>query len=151
MTRDDLSFLADALLALCERDAERPCYSEHGIKVKQRLAAMRDHRYAHCLLPQSADPLLRHECNDVFARASLTDRQANVLLRRLDGWTFEEIGREAGHSKQGAQHIFVQAMKKLTLTFRVYPFKGLSDVYRWETHRGVRRHPSGRIPLNVLR
>jgi hypothetical protein len=125
LSPDDLSFVADALLALCERGSERPWYSEEGMRVLSR------------------------ECHDVFCRAGLTRRQSVVLLQRLEGWTFEEIGRAVGGSKQGAQHVFVQAVKKIARAFRVYPFKGLSEVYRWETRRGLRRSGLGRIPLSA--
>lgn len=151
MTCEDLSFLADALLSLCERDDTRPFYSERGIRIKQKLAEIREPLYAHHVLSRGDEPLLRRECEAVFTKARLTERQTDVLHKRLEGWTFEEIGQSGGHSKQGAQHIFVQALKKLTRSFRVYPFRGLSEVYWRETHRGCSRTCSGRISTNVLR
>ncbi len=151
MTADDLSFVADALLSLCERSEERPFYSDGALRSKLRLAEQREPLYAHMVLPKGDDELLRSECHEVFLRARLTQRQFEVLNKRLDGFTFEEIGRHGGHSKQGAQSIFLQALKKLARAFRVYPFKGLSEVYRRETRRGARPQRSGRLPVNVLR
>lgn len=145
MTCEDLSFVADALLALCERTADRPFYSEETFRLKLKLAERREPLLEPIEALRTDDALLRVECRDVFREAKLTERQAAVLARRLDGWTFEEIGKEGGHSKQGAQHIFVQALKKIVRAFRVYPFKGLSDVYRDEVRRGLPRTRTGRI------
>jgi hypothetical protein len=149
LSPDDLSFVADALLALCERGSERPWYSEEGMRVKLKLAERREPQFGHLVRQTDGDPLLSRECHDVFCRAGLTRRQSVVLLQRLEGWTFEEIGRAVGGSKQGAQHVFVQAVKKIARACRVYPFKGLSEVYRWETRRGLRRSGLGRIPLSA--
>lgn len=136
---DDLSFVAEALLALCEHSFETPFYGEERLRQKRLLAEQRERRHAECVIPVPADVLLQRECEDVFRRASLTARQSDVFFRRLAGWTFEEIGSAFGNSKQAAQRVFVQALKKISRAFRVYPFKGLSEVYRWETHRGLRR------------
>lgn len=145
MSSETLSFLADALLTLCERDERRPFYTERWIRLKQQAASRREPHFAHLLQTHAGEPLLRIECDEVVRSAHLTARQFDVLNKRLDGWTFEEIGNEGGHSKQGAQNIFVQALKKLLRAFRTYPYKGLSDVYRSETRRGVRRAGSGRL------
>ena len=149
MSPNDLSFVADALLALCEKPQTRPFYSEEGMRIKLKRADWRDPLYGHLLQQKGADPLLQNECDEVFRSARLTARQTEVLMRRLEGWTFEEIGQEAGHSRQGAQHIFVQALKKIARAFRVYPWKGLAEVYRWETRRGLSRAGSGRIPQSA--
>jgi hypothetical protein len=151
MKTEDLAFVADALLALCERSDDEPYYSEDTLRAKLKLAERRDPLYAHLMLPHGDDPLLREECRCVIELAGLTRRQLDVLSSRLEGWTFEEIGRRGGHSKQGAQSIFVQALKKLTRTFRVYPFRGLSEVYWRETHRGARSCGFGRMPVHVLK
>ncbi len=145
MTREDYAFVADALLALCEKPADRPYFSEEGLRQKLKLSARRDVHFDPSHLMQADDPLLKLECQEVFAQARLTDRQALVLAKRLEGWTFEEIGQAEGHSKQNAQNIFIQALKKIVRSFRVYPFKGLSDVYRSEVRRGLSRTRTGKI------
>lgn len=145
MTTEDLKFVADALLALCEKAPQRPYYSEEGLRAKLKRAERKDPLYGHLVHHRGEDPLLKSECAEVFSRARLTPRQSEVLLRRLEGWTFEEIGNSAGHSKQGAQHIFIQALKKIARSFHVYPFRGLSEVYRWETRRGSPRAGAGKI------
>ena len=149
MTTEDLKFVADALLALCERAPQQPFYSDEGLRVKLKRAERKEALYGHLVHHRGEDPLLKSECADVFHRAKLTPKQSDVLLRRLEGWTFEEIGNVAGHSKQGAQHIFIQALKKIARSLHVYPFRGLSEVYRWETRRGSRRAGVGKIPQSA--
>lgn len=146
MLTEDLSFVAEALLAICEKDARRPYYNDERMLAKLKLAERREPKFGHLLDLKEDDPLLRSECEAVMARARLTDRQADVFAKRMEGWTFEEIGKGGGHTKQAAQHIFVQALKKIARAFRVYPLRGLSDVYRWETRRGLRRPGLGKIP-----
>lgn len=149
LSQDDLSFVADALIALCQAPPDRPCYSEPGFQIKLKQAKLREPLYGHLVQEQGEDPLLRLECREVFDMAKLTARQHDVLQRRLDGWTFEEIGRAGKHSKQAAQHIFVQALKKIARAFRVYEYKGLSEVYRQETRRGLRKGGLGKIPQSA--
>lgn len=145
MQPNDLSMIADALLSLCEGDDERPFYSEETLRYKLRQASRRDATYGFVTRSKPADALFRHEYEELIDKANLTPRQDTVLRQRMDGWTFEEIGREAGHSKQGAQHTFLQAMKKLAKAMRVYPWRGLSEVYRQETRRGQRKSGFGRM------
>jgi len=82
----------------------------------------------------------RRELMDVARAANLTPRQAAVVRMRLAGHTFEEIGREGGHTRQGAQNIFLQAVKKIGRTSHVYPYTGLPEVFEHEISRGS---PSG--------
>jgi hypothetical protein len=143
MTQEQAAFVSEALLALCERSSDRPFYSEQMLERKLKVAQQKDPLYGHLLMGRNEDEILRHECQEIFTRARLTERQASVLTMRLDGFTFEEIGRRGGHTKQGAQSIFLQALKKLTRAFRVYPFRGLNEVYRQELKRGVRSRSFG--------
>ena len=138
MTREDLAFVADALLALCEKDRRAPFYGEEAFKTKLKRSFEGDALFEHLLSRTGHDELLQHECIGVFRHAHLTRRQSDVLHLKLEGFTFEEIGHRAGHTKQGAQSIFSQALKKLVRSFHVYPYAGLSDVYRRETRRGLR-------------
>ncbi|AIE83620.1 hypothetical protein OP10G_0252 [Fimbriimonas ginsengisoli Gsoil 348] len=79
--------------------------------------------------------LIRRECFAIFRSAELTARQASVVAQRLDGLTFDEIGAARGHTKQGAHRIFCQALKKIGHARTVYPYTGLSEVYRGEIGR----------------
>lgn len=95
--------------------------------------------------PSVADWIFRKEWQFILKHAGLTDRQRDVCLQRLAGWTFVEIGRQGGHSKQGAQNIFFQALKKIRSAWRVYPYAGLSSIYRQEVARGARPAGAGRL------
>ncbi len=138
MNKEDLAFVAEALLALCERDRAAPHYSEAGFEAKLRSATRREAKFAHVAMGRGSHPMLQSECEDVIAAADLTDRQRDVLMQRLEGRTFEEIGHAGGHTKQGAQSIFVQGLKKLMRAYDVYAYRGLCDVYRDEVRRGTR-------------
>lgn len=150
MKRQDLGFVADALLTLCERDRDAPHYTERSFESKLLVARRREPRLAHLAMGRSAHPLLCSEVEAIIAEANLTDRQKTVCRLRMQGRTFEEIGRLGGHTKQGAQSIFSQAIKKLVRAQDVYPFRGLSEVYRDEVRRG-RRAGAARSLIGVGR
>lgn len=149
MTNEQLAFVADALLALSEKPTDRPFYSDEGLRSKLFVAERRDAVYGYLAASRPGDPLLISECRDVFESAGLTDRQRVVFQMRMEGHTFEEIGKARGHSKQGAQHNFILALKKLLRAFHNYPFRGLSEVYRFESRRGQRRHAP--VPARLAR
>lgn len=133
----DLGLVADSLLALCERSPDAPFYTEEALKAKDRTAAKKGEvLYLHFALLKRDDELFRRECNALFELAKLTARQAEVVSLRLDGWSFERIGLDRGGSKQANQRIFMQGIKKLARALRVYPYSGLSEIYRRETKRG---------------
>lgn len=145
MDAEDLRFVADALLALCARDRDAPFYTEQGFESKLIRVRRKESSSptAGEMVAQRADSLLAVECRDVMTAARLTLRQQEVLNLRLEGFTFEEIGRQGRTSKQGAMSIFVQALKKISRTFRDYPYAGLSEVYRCEVKRRSRGAPFG--------
>lgn len=145
MTKEDLSFVADALLALCEKDRAAPFYSEEILDIKIRRGARRDRPLAELLLRRDDEGLLANEWRGVLRLADLTDNQREVFTGRLEGLTFEELGRRRRTTKQGAQRVFVQALKKLMRAWSVHPYQGLSDVYREETRRGRRAKSFGTI------
>jgi len=138
MNREDYNFIAEALLALCEKERQAPFYSERRLEQKIRRGEQTDELAMQLARKDPNDALLQSECDEIVNLANLTHRQTHVFQLRLQGHTFDEIGRGAGHTKQGAQSIFIQALKKIVRAFRVYPYTGLSDVYRWEVRRGAR-------------
>ncbi|MCW5941634.1 MAG: hypothetical protein KIS66_05350 [Fimbriimonadaceae bacterium] len=138
MKRQDLAFVADALLTLCERDRDAPHYTERAFEGKLAVAHRREPRLAHLAMGRGGHPLLCSEIEAILVDAGLTDRQKTVFRLRAQGRTFEEIGRLGGHTKQGAQSIFSQAKKKLERAQDVYPYRGLSEVYHDEVRRGRR-------------
>lgn len=141
MHEDALRIDAELLLRLCEREPATPFYSEAELRRKLRLARLRESlaaRTAPVRRPQAGDGLLERECEAVMRRAQLTERQSSVLSMRLEGLTFEQIGCASQSSKQNAQRVFTQAVKKLARSFTSYSYTGLSDVYHREIRRGAR-------------
>lgn len=136
MKTEDLAFVADALLALCERSSTQPFYTERGYQQKLKRDLPREMIVAPLIQGKPHDQLLESEFRTIFELAKLTDRQAEVLTRKMEGYTFEQIGSERGATKQSAQNAFVQAIKKLARSFYVYPYRGLSDAYRCDIRRG---------------
>jgi len=145
MTNHDFAFVADALLALCERDRDAPFFSEEELRLRKLYENQQEVFGTQLPLINGPDWLLRDECLEIYRGAQLTKRQATVLQKRLAGFTFEEIGLRSGHSKQGAQSVFIQAIKKLARSCAVYRYVGLSEVYRRETRRGLRHSGFGRM------
>lgn len=135
MTRDHNDYAADLLLSACERDVCEPFYRNESFNVKLRRSHRRDLEIGETAMSKPFDPLLRTECLDVFANANLTARQMEIVEQWLDGWSYEEIGQASGHTRQAAQRVFTQALKKLRAAYRVYPLQGMSEVYHQLTHR----------------
>ena len=141
---EDLSFVADALLALCARERDAPFYTGDGYEAKLRRIRRREREPVGELVSGRVDSLLGVECRDVLRNAGLTERQREVLDLRLEGFTFEEIGQMGRTTKQGAMSVFIQALKKVSRTFAAYPYAGLSEVYRSEVRRRSRFGTMGR-------
>lgn len=139
----DLQFVSEALIAMAEKDRERPCYSEREMVRRIEAANRREPVSAGIARYDGHEWLTQRECDALFSLARLTARQDKVLRQRLNGLTFEEIGFDGRHTKQGAQRIFIQALKKIARTYRTYEYVGLSEVYRQETSRGRRNRTSG--------
>lgn len=136
MNRENLSTRTEILLSSIERDSSAPHYTEATF---QRKVATSNRRAMDLPLPISgkeANYLLQREWADVIENALLTERQLAVLCLRLEGHTFEDIGRIGGHTKQGAQNIFFQAAKKLVRAWMEYPYRSLAQVYKDEVRRG---------------
>jgi DNA-binding NarL/FixJ family response regulator len=134
---NSFSDAVEAYVGGIERCSERPHYTEATLQQKLRRSNCR----AVWIAPgtdRSSDATLYLRERD-FARAvsgaGLTNRQREVFLARTNGDTWEEIGRRHGHSKQGACHIFRQAMRKIRRTLRENPLRGLATVYREEVSR----------------
>ena len=135
MNKDHISFVTDALLTICDDS----CDARSRQPRVEPLDWLEDTQlYQAMLRGKRHDTLLANECREIYNTARLTRRQSKVLEMRLGWWTFEEIGVKRGHTRQGAQQIFLQALKKLARALRVYPYKGLSEVYQDELRRGCR-------------
>lgn len=133
---DEMGRLADSLLALCERDPQAPCYSEEGFRKKLEVDRRRQSRLEPPRARLELSYLIEHEWSEIVRLARLTARQKEVFAKRLSGWTFEEIGRASGRTRQGAQRVFSQAAAKLVRAWSEFPYRGLAEVYRQEVTRG---------------
>ena len=136
LSDEDLDFVADALLALCESDASAPAYTEATFRYKLRRARAREPVIARRITALSPDPLRLEEVNALILGARLTPVQHECLTLRLDGFTFADVGTLCGTSKQSARTTFVAALAKLRRAWRTYPYAGLAETYRRETGRG---------------
>jgi DNA-directed RNA polymerase sigma subunit (sigma70/sigma32) len=134
--QSNLQFIADALLALCAED-DRPAYTENELERRGRHRMDHDISWTLAALDSARDVLSQRECIAIVERAKLTDRQDRILRHRIAGRSFEHISRLFGTSKQNVQVAFVAALKKIRRACRVYPYSGLSEVYRWEVRRGA--------------
>jgi len=135
MDSEDLKFVAEALIALCQPDPDRPCYEDADLIRKERARLDRDALWRRLSRHRPSDPLLQRECQEILTEADLTDRQAIILQLRLDGVSFDEIGYRHGGSKQSVRSGFIHALKKLRRAILRYPYLGISDTYRQETRR----------------
>lgn len=141
MNQADFSFIADALLAMVGQDHSAPFELDAFDRKRPTTARQKEAliRFASAKRPE--DELLENECRTIFDKANLTEKQAEVLDLRLLGLSFEQIARCKGTSRQGSMKVFLQAIKKIGRVMRVYPYTGLSDVYRYEVRRGLRPGP----------
>ncbi|HRJ26596.1 MAG TPA: hypothetical protein PLO61_03680 [Fimbriimonadaceae bacterium] len=134
---DDLDREADRLLATIERDRSEPHYTDHYFQRKIREGEKRDKRLGFCV-PLREDQLLwRREWRVILRRADLTAAQREVVELRALGWTLESIGERRSCTKQGILNIWNQAVKKIRRALDVYPYRGLAEVYRAESRRGL--------------
>ena len=146
---DQLSYDADRLLSSVDRNPQRPHYRDDTFRRKLTKARQYEAKLPPGFHSRRPTYLVEKEWKAILDRANLTGNQLHVVSLRLEGHTFESIGRRRGHSKQGAQNIFYQAAKKLVEAWTSYPFRGLADVYEDETRRGVRNRD--RRPMKKCR
>jgi hypothetical protein len=133
---DDIGQITESLLSLCVRDPEAPYYTESGLIRRIEYERRRQPQLRSSHRQDALGYLLEREWTGIVQLARLTRRQREVFEKRLSGWTFEEIGGQNGRTRQSAQRVFTQAVRKLIRAWSEYPFRGLSDVYRQETGRG---------------
>ncbi|MFN3684217.1 MAG: sigma factor-like helix-turn-helix DNA-binding protein [Fimbriimonadaceae bacterium] len=135
-----LSQRADALLARCQRDPERPFYRDDTFRSKERASRFRDVRFGFCALARPESPLAESELEGLLACARLTETQEQAVRLRIAGWTLEEIGALRGCTRQAVRNVLGKAASKLRRAMREYPYAGLAEVYRAEvSRRGPRR------------
>jgi hypothetical protein len=131
---------ADRILAAIVRD-DRPHYKTERIIQKART----DHRRCKDLsliTPprcEATHEIRRRTVQRVLEASKLTRRQLEVLLAKVQGDSWLQIGRRFGYSRQAAQGIFKQALRKVRKAWVAYPFAGLEEVYRKEVSRYAQR------------
>ena len=133
----EIGMAADALLSALPPDPNAPFCTEATYKRKTYRALKRERKIKIAYRKVASDYLLKREWDEVVNLAGLTARQRHVVEQRILGATYEHIGKCSCRTKQCAQQVFVQALKKIARAFHVYPYTGLSDVYSLETRRGV--------------
>ena len=136
MNEQDLKFVADALLALCNEESPK-IYNDEQLAQRARANQEQDLSWTLLGAGRDCDALGYRECSTIVHRAKLTARQDQIIQHRINGCSFEQIGTKLGTSKQSVQTAFISAIKKIRRACRVYPYRGLSDVYRWEVRRGA--------------
>ena len=127
---------ADRILAAIVRD-DSPHYRDDEI-VRKASVDRRRCRDLALFGPDACEAtriLRRRTLRRVLAIAKLTRRQAEVFAAKLAGHGWLDIGQRFGYSKQAAQGIFKQAVRRLRRAWRAYPFAGLEEVYRQEVSR----------------
>ena len=145
----DFSFVADALLALCGESQGAPFLLNDHFEIKAKADRRTDWFLEMANVRRPSDVLFQEECRAIVRKAELTNNQAEVLDLRLNGLSFDQIGRRRGKTRQAVMKIFLQAIKKIGRVIRVYPYAGLSDVYRYEVRRGSRNRSFGKMTSKV--
>ncbi|MEO7454549.1 MAG: hypothetical protein ABIV13_07280 [Fimbriimonadales bacterium] len=133
---------ADRILSAIVRD-DRPHYRSEDIARKAKTDRRLARRYAATSTPrcEACTFLTKSAMRHVVRAADLTKRQIQVLRARLAGCGWLEIGCRFGHTRQAAQSIFKQAMRKVRQAYSADPYAGLDEVYRQEVSRHLpRRH-----------
>jgi hypothetical protein len=132
-----LSEHADQLLSAAGLDRERPAYTEPTLERKLRRARQRERSFSPRELPptEATNYLQQRDLIAALKASRLTVRQFQVFAARIGGDTWLEIGRTFGHSKQGAQKVFSQAVAKVRRTWRHGPYADLHQVYLAEVMR----------------
>jgi hypothetical protein len=139
-TPASLSQRADALLARCGQDRERPFYRDDTFRSKERASRIREPRFGLCAQARPESPLAELEFEGLLAWARLTETQEQVVRLRVAGWTLGEIGELRGCSKQAVQNVLAKAAARLKRALQTYPYLGLADAYLAEvSRRGPRR------------
>ncbi|MEI7577158.1 MAG: hypothetical protein WCK51_09705 [Armatimonadota bacterium] len=117
-------------------DEEHPFFSDAGLERRIAYSRRQALLHANIINQDQSNPFKNGELRNILKEAKLTRRQYEVIKLRARGLTFEEIGKYWNRTKQGAQRVYQQAVRKLQRARRVYPFTGLNEVYRQEIHRG---------------
>lgn len=138
----DPEALSDLLLRLAGRDENYPAYSESRTAKREQV----DAQWASRLYPLHHHPqvdavgfLRRREIGLMLQVTPLTARQRQAVALFLQGYTFEEIGKHWGISKQAAHKLFLRACEAIRQSWTNHPLYGLTLTYRESTLRHYAR------------
>lgn len=138
----DLEMLSDLLLRLAGRDEHYPAYTEARTVKREQV----DAQWASRLAPLHHHPqvdavgfLRRREIAMILRHAPLTTRQRQAVTLFLRGYTFEEMGKHWGISKQAAHQLFLRACEVLRQSWQQHPLHGLTLTYSESTLRRYAR------------
>ncbi len=138
----DLEMLSDLLLRLAGRDEDYPAYTEARNAQREQVDSQRAGELAplhHNLQMDAVEFLRRREVRLMLDSAYLTPRQREVIELFVSGYTFEEIGRQWGISKQAANKLFLRACEAIRRRWSQHPLYGLTCTYRECTLRRYAR------------
>lgn len=129
----------DRLLSQASRSPDAPFYTDVGFQRKLERIKNREISFASVnvlYFPRGEKQRIKKsEMEEAISQAKLTTKQKQIVLDRLCGMTWKEIGRNHGNSKQNAAKIFQRAMKKVRHALTTNPFRGLHEVYWQEVMR----------------
>ncbi len=116
-----------------ERHGEYPFTTEESYERKRRRQSARLTQLTETLchpLPEVLHTLQQIELEALIKQAHLTPLQHRVLRLFLDGYTYSEIGKQLGVSKQAIGKTLHFAFRKLRKASLHNPYVGLMEVYR---------------------
>jgi hypothetical protein len=129
----------DRLLSQASRSPDAPFYTDVGFQRKLERIKNRETSFASInllYLPRAERKRIQKtEIEQAISQAKLSTKQKQIVLDRLCGMTWREIGRNHGNSKQNAAKIFQRAMKRVRHALTTNPFRGLHEVYWQEVMR----------------
>jgi hypothetical protein len=138
----NLEALSDLLLQLAGRDEHYPAYSEARTTKREQIDAQwasRLYPLNHHAQVDAVGFLRRREIAIMLQVAPLTPRQRQVIELFLRGYTFEEIGKYWGISKQAAHKLFLRACEAIRRCWQEHPLHGLTLTYSESTLRHYAR------------
>ncbi len=138
----DLEVLSDLLLRLAGRDEHYPAYTEARTAKREQVDAQWASRLAplhHHPQVDAVDFLRRREIAMMLQQAPLTARQRQAVELFLQGYTFEEMGKRWGISKQAAHQLFLRACEVIRHSWQQHPLHGITRTYRESTLRHYAR------------
>lgn len=138
----DVEELVDLLLKIVGRDDLYPAYPQSRNVYREVVDFQRAPQLAplHRHLQVEAVALLRRrEIAMMLRHTPLTQRQREAIHLFLQGYTFEEMAKRWGVSKQAAHRVFLRACATIRASWRGHPLNGITLAYLESTLRRYAR------------